>query len=147
MDLKDFIAISGMPGLFKLVSQGKNAVIVENLETGQRMPVHASNRISSLEEIAVFTDGDDKPLKEVFLAIYNKESGKACLDPKKATSDQLKEYLGTVLPDYDRFKVYVSDIKKMLTWYNILITKGSVDFTVPESTETATGEKPAEEES
>lgn len=147
MDLKDFIAISGMPGLFKLVSQGKNAVIVENLETGQRMPVHASNRISSLEEIAVFTDSDDKPLKEVFLAIYTKESGKACLDPKNATSDQLKEYLGTVLPDYDRLKVYVSDIKKMLTWYNILITKGSVDFTEPENNDTATDEKPAEKES
>jgi len=147
MDLKDFIAISGMPGLYKMISQGKNAVIVENLETGQRMPVHASNRISSLEEIAVFTESEDKPLKEVLSAMFGKESGKICLDPKKATPDQLREYLGTVLPDYDRLKVYVSDIKKILTWYNILVTKGSVDFTEPEKKDTATNEKPAEKES
>ena len=147
MDLKDFIAISGMPGLYKMISQGKNAVIVENLETGQRLPVHASNRISSLEEIAVFTDSEDKPLKEVLSAIFSKESGKVCMDPKKATSDQLREYLGTVLPDYDRLKVYVSDIKKILTWYNILITKGSVDFTEPENKDTDSNEKPAEKES
>lgn len=147
MDLKDFIAISGMPGLYKMISQGKNAVIVENLETGKRMPVHASNRISSLEEIAVFTQSEDKPLKEVLIALFGKESGKPCLDPKTATPDQLKEYLGSVLPDYDRLKVYVSDIKKILTWYNILITNGSVDFSETENKDAANEEKPAEKES
>jgi hypothetical protein len=136
MDLKDFIAVSGMPGLYKLISHGKNAVIVENLETGQRMPVHASNQISSLEEIAVFTDGDDKPLKEVLSAMF-----------KKATPDQLREYLAAVLPNYDRLKVYISDIKKILTWYNILITNGKVDFTETDKDIITDDEKPVKKES
>ncbi len=129
MDLKDFISIAGMPGLYKLISQGKNVLIVENLETGQRMPSHEANRISSLEEIALFTKGEDKPLKDIFLDIYKKEEGKPTIDPKKAGSDELRDYFATIVPEYDRLKVYVSDIKKVLTWYNILLNSGKVDFT------------------
>lgn len=129
MDIKDFIAISGQPGLYKLVSQGKNILIAENLETGQRMPVHASSHVSSMEEIAVFTETEDKPLKEVFLEIHKKEEGKTVLDPKKASNDQIKDFFATVLPTYDRQKVYVSDMKKILTWYNILVTSGGIDWT------------------
>jgi len=132
MELKDLVAISGKPGLYRMVSQGKSVLIVENLETGQRMPAHAANRISSLEEIAVFTDAEDKPLKEVFISIYKKENGKSCLDPRKASPDELRSYFAEILPDYDRLKVYLSDICKILTWYNILIATGH-DFTEPVS--------------
>ena len=129
MDLKEYISIAGMPGLYKLISQGKSVLIVENLETGQRMPSHSANRISSLEEIALFTKGEDKPLKDIFLDIYKKEEGKPTLDPKKAGSDELRDYFATIVPEYDRLKVYVSDIKKVLTWYNILVSSGKVEFT------------------
>ena len=135
MDIKDFIAISGQPGLFKMVSQGKSIIIAENLETGQRMPVHASSHVSSMEEIAVFTKKEDKPLKEVFLEIYQKEEGKTILDPKKSTNDQIIEYFASILPAYDRNKVYLSDMKKIFTWYNILVTSGNIDWTVEEKTE------------
>ena len=131
MDIKDFIAVSGHPGLFKLVSQGKSILIAENLETGQRIPVHASSHVSSMEEIAVFTKTEDKPLKEVFSEIYQKEGGKTILDPKKSTDDQIREYFSSVLPEYDRNRVYVSDMKKIFTWYNILITSGKIDWTTP----------------
>jgi hypothetical protein len=129
MDIKDFIAISGQPGLYKMVSQGKTLLIAESLETGVRMPVHATNHVSSMEEIAVFTKTEDKPLKEVFLKIHEMEGGKTILDPKKSTNDQIKGYFATVLPDYDQDKVYVSDMKKIFTWYNILVTAGNIDWT------------------
>ena len=98
MDIKDFIAISGQPGLFKLVSQGKSIMVAENLETGKRMPVHSTSHVSSMEEIAIFTDTEDKPLKDVFFEIYQKEEGKTILDPKKSTNEQIKDYFATVLP-------------------------------------------------
>jgi hypothetical protein len=129
MDIKDFIAISGQPGLFKLISQGKSILIAENLENGQRLPVHPSSHVSSMEEIAVFTDSEDKPLKEIFLDIYQKEDGKTILDPKKSTNDQIKDYFATVLPNYDRNKVYVSDMKKIFTWYNILVANSTIEWT------------------
>ena len=135
MDIKDFIAVSGQPGLYKLVSQGKSILIAESLETGNRMPVHATNHVSSLEEIAVFTATEDKPLKEVFYEIYQKENGKTILDPKKSTNDQIREYFASVLPAYDRNKVYVSDMKKIFTWYNILVTSGKIDWTAPDPAE------------
>ena len=129
MDIKDFIAISGQPGLYKLISQGKSILIAENMETGQRLPVHTSSHVSSMEEIAVFTKTEDKPLKEVFFEIHQKEGGQTVLDPKKSTNDQIKDYFASVLPDYDRDKVYVSDMKKIFTWYNILVTCGKIDWT------------------
>jgi hypothetical protein len=137
MDIKDYIAISGQPGLFKMVTQGKNILIAENLSTGQRIPVHASSHVSSMEEIAVFTDTEDKPLKEVFFEIYQKEQGKPVLDPKKSTNDQIREYFASVLPTYDRDKVYISDMKKIFTWYNILITSPDIDWSMEEEGKTA----------
>ena len=137
MDIKDFIAISGQPGLFKLVSQGKSIMVAENLETGKRMPVHSTSHVSSMEEIAIFTDTEDKPLKDVFFEIYQKEEGKTILDPKKSTNEQIKDYFATVLPGYDRNKVYVSDMKKIYTLYNILVTTGKVDWTKDEEQEPA----------
>ena len=150
MDLKDILTISGFPGLFKMVSQGKNAVIVENLETGKRMPAHARYRISSLEDIAVFTEIEDKPLKDILLIIFEKEEGKAIETPKKMSGDQLKAFFEEIVPDYDKDRVYVSDMKKALEWYNILIQKDMIkaDEEVAEESEEKSSDKQekAEEE-
>ena len=131
MDIKDFIAISGQPGLYKMVSQGKSLLIAENLETGQRIPVHASSHVSSMEEIAVFTEAGDKPLKEVFFEMYQKENGKTVMDPRKSKPEEIKDYFAAVLPGYDRDKVYLSDMKKILTWYNLLVSSGKIDWSEP----------------
>jgi hypothetical protein len=121
MDLKDILSISGLPGLYKMVSQGKNAVIVESLETGKRMPAHARYRISSLADIAIFTEVDDKPLKDILWTIFEKEDGKEIESPKKMDAESVKNYFAEILPDYDRERVYVSDMKKALDWYNLLL--------------------------
>jgi hypothetical protein len=105
MDIKDFISITGQPGLYKLVTQGKNVLIAESLETGKRIPVYTTSHVSSMEEIDVFTEGEDKPLKEVFYEIYKKEDGKTILDPKKSTNDQIRASFASVLPSFDRQKV------------------------------------------
>ncbi len=128
MNIKDILTISGQPGLFKLVSQGKNAVIVENIETGKRMPSHANNRISALEDISVFTDSEELPLKELFIKIFTKENGQASDDPKKMSGEALKAYFTELVPDYDRDRVYVSDMKKAIQWYNLLTSKGMLDM-------------------
>jgi hypothetical protein len=119
MELKDIMAISGKPGLYKFVAQGRNAIIVEHIETGKRTSAFTTERINSLEEITVFTNEKDLPLKDVFRAIYDKEDGKETLSPK-SDGTELKAYFEEVVPDYDREKVYVSDIKKILSWYNLL---------------------------
>ncbi len=127
MDLKDIMAIAGKPGLYKFVAQGRNAIIVEQIETGKRSSAFSHERINSLEEITVFTDGEDLPLKDVFKAIYEKEDGKESISPK-SDNNTLKEYFGEVVPDYDRDRVYVSDIKKILAWYNILQKADMLSF-------------------
>lgn len=119
MVLKDFLAISGEPGLFKFIAQGKNAIIVEHLETKKRSSAFGSAKVSSLEEISVFTEGEDKPLSQIFDLIYEKENGGAAID-YKSDPERLKEYFASVLPQYDKQRVYVSDIKKIVHWYNLL---------------------------
>lgn len=119
MVLKDILAISGEPGLFKFIAQGKNAIIVEHLETKKRSSAFGSARVSSLDEISVFTEKEDMPLANVFDLIFEKENGGPAPDSKSGT-DTLKAYFSTVLPEFDRNRVYVSDIKKMIHWYNIL---------------------------
>lgn len=147
MNIKDILTISGQPGLYKLVSQGKNAVIVENLETGKRMPSHASNRISALEDISIFTEVDELPLKDLFTKIFKKEEGKETQNPKKMSADALKAYFTELVPDYDRERVYVSDIKKAFQWYNQLISKGMLVLEDEEATEETKEEKKTEESS
>lgn len=139
MNIKDILTISGQPGLYKMISQGKNAVIVESLETGKRMPSHASNRISALEDISVFTDSEELPLKDLFVKIYTKENGQKSENPKKMTGEALKKYFAELVPDYDRDRVYVSDMKKAIQWYNLLISKGMLD--IEEDVELEKGEK------
>jgi hypothetical protein len=124
--LKEILTISGQPGLYKLVSQTKSVVIVESLETGKRMPVYGSSKVSSLEDIAIYTYSKEMPLQEIFRAIAAKENmGKLALD-KNSPSDEFKLLIESVLPDYDKERVYVSDIKKMAAWYNLLNDAGII---------------------
>jgi len=138
--LKGILAISGQPGLFKMVAESKNNIIVESLETGKRMPAYSTSKISALEDIAIFTDADDIPLKDVFKAISEKEDGGKTIN-HKSSSKELRDYFGEVLPEYDRDRVYVSDIKKVLLWYNTLQEKDMLDFSEEEETEENNDEK------
>ncbi len=131
MDLSKILSIAGKGGLFKVVSQGKNSVIVESLQDKKRIPAFGHEKISSLEEIAVFTNGEDMPLKDVFKAIFEKMDGKEAID-HKSDNAALKKFFLEIIPDYDQERVYVSDIKKIINWYNLLILHELLDFTEPE---------------
>ena len=128
--LKTILAISGKPGLYKLVSRAKNSLIVEALdETHKRVPAFATDRITSLADIAMFTDSEDVPLHKVLTAVKELEKGKAVsIDYKKASGKELQDYFTKVLPEWDRDRVHNSDIKKLLQWYNILIAADIKDF-------------------
>ncbi len=133
MDLTNILVISGKPDLSELVSQTKGGAIVKNLVTGQKYPVFKNDRISSLGEIRLFTDSDERPLEDVMQAIYKHLDGKAtAFDPKKADSKEMFDLLGAVLPDYDRERVHASDVKKLFSWYNILSAAGKITFDDPE---------------
>ena len=119
MILKDILAISGEPGLFKFIAQGKNAIIVEHLETKKRSSVYGSAKVSSLEDIAIFTDKEDMPLGKVFDLINEKENGGPTVDSKGGVNT-LKSWFEGILPEYSKDKVYPSDIRKVAQWYNIL---------------------------
>ena len=122
------LAIAGKPGLYKLVSHGKNNLIVEALDaTHRRQPAFGSDRITSLNDIAMFTDEDDVPLTDVLESMKNVEGGKkSSVDYKKASGDELREYFAKILPNFDR--VQNSHIKKLIQWYNILIENGISEF-------------------
>ncbi len=139
--LKGILSISGQPGLYKLVAEAKNNIVVESLDTNKRMPVYSTSKVSALEDIAIFTTKEDLPLKEVFKAISEKENGGTAISPKSPDKD-LKSYFQLVVPDFDKERVYVSDIKKVLNWYNILKEKNLLDFT--EETGAGTEEKGSE---
>lgn len=128
--LKTIVSISGKPGLYKLVSQGKNMMIVESLTADKkRFPAYAHDKMISLGDIAMYTDADEIPLKDVLTSIKEKENGVAAtIDIKKASQDELRTYMTEILPDYDRDRVYLSDIKKLISWYNILISNGITEF-------------------
>ncbi len=127
--LKTILSISGKPGLYKLISQGKNMLIVESLADKKRFPAYGNEKIISLGDIAMYTDSDDVPLREVFAAMKKKENGAAVvMDLKKASQDDLRAYLAEVLPAFDRDRVHVSDIKKLISWYNLLVANGMTDF-------------------
>lgn len=129
--LKTVLSISGRPGLFKLVSRGKNMLIVESLVDGKRIPAYAKDKVISLGDIAIYTNETEVPLHEVLTAVKNKGNGAKVAVPSDAK--ELRTYFAEVLPDFDRERVYPSDIKKLLTWYNILIGAGITDF-APEET-------------
>lgn len=131
------LSISGKPGLYKLVSRGKANLIVESIDQQhKRMPVFASDRVTSLGDIAIYTDSEDMPLMKVFANLLKVEEGKpASINYKKCKSAELREYFATILPDYDRDRVHDSDIKKLLQWYNLLVNNGITDFEDPEAEE------------
>ncbi len=118
--LKDLMAISGHGGLFRFVSQGRNGIIVESIETGKRMQAFATMKVSALEDIAIYTEDEEVKFEEVVASIHTHENGKEAISPK-STPDELKEYFSTILPEYDKDRVYISDIKKVLNWYNLLL--------------------------
>ena len=138
------LAIAGKPGLYKLVTRGNNNLIVEALDaTHKRMPAFATDRITSLGDIAMFTETDDVPLTDVLDNLKKLENGKrASINEKKASSAELREYFTKVLPEWDQDRVKDSHIKKLITWYNILIEAGITDF---KDEEPAAEEAPAEE--
>ena len=128
MDLSKILSIAGKNGLFKVITQGKNAVIVESLVDGKRIPAFGNEKISSLEEISVFTNDEDRPLKDVFRAFYEKLEAKPAL-VLKSDNATLKKFFLTMVPEYDQDRVYVSDMKKMVSWYNLLLEHNLLDFT------------------
>jgi hypothetical protein len=133
---KRILSIAGKPGLYNLVSQGKNMLIVENIENGKRVPAYASDKVISLGDIAIYTIEEDKPLYDVFQAIVEK-TGAQPVDVKALdTPEKLRAYFGEILPDFDQDRVHNNDIKKVFSWYNLLVKNGINDFRA---------EQPAEE--
>jgi hypothetical protein len=130
MDLKEILSVSGKPGLFKTVAQTKTGVIIESLTDGKRIQAFASDKISSLGEISIFTVNEDLPLREVFKLIQEKNGDQPAPDVK-SDDTALKGFFESILPDYDRERVYVSHMRKLVQWYNILLANGITDFSTP----------------
>ena len=144
MDLSKIVSISGKPGLYQIKSQAIGRLIVESVVDGKCSPAFARDRMSSLEEISIFSTDDDRPLKEVFKMIHDKMGDKVDFDYKKASNDELREKFAFVMPDYDEEAVYPSDMKKVFAWYQMLMEKNLLDFTEEETQSEAEKENPAE---
>jgi hypothetical protein len=125
IDLTGIISISGQPGLYKIVAQSKNGIIVEGLADKKRLNVYASTKVSTLSDIGMYTSGEDKPLEEILTSIFEKEKGGAAIDAK-ADDKQIEKYFSEILPDYDKERVYVSNMRKLFNWYNTLQTTGNL---------------------
>lgn len=119
--LKDILVISGKPGIYKMVSQAKSHVIVESLADKKRLPIHSFTKISALQDIAIYTDYTEVPLEELLVTIFKKEDGKETSVKTSSSAKDIKAYFETILPEYDRDRVYVSDMKKVMRWYNELL--------------------------
>lgn len=143
IDLKGFIAISGYPGLFKVVAQSKNGIIVESLVDKKRMNAFSHFKMSTLEDISLFTTGEDMPLAEVFQKIYDAEKGGKAIDAK-ASGAELTAYVNKVLPEFDKERVHNSDLKKLVTWYNLLQANDLLKEVVVEKEEKKSTKKKAE---
>ena len=134
MELKDILAISGQPGLYKYVAQSMRGVIVESLTDGTRMNASVTSGVSALTEISMFTEGEDIALADVFTNIWNYTEGKEAISHKES-ADRIVEEFAMVLPEYDRERVHVSDMKKCFAWYNILVKAGFTEFKLPTEAE------------
>lgn len=139
--LKEVLCISGKPGLYKLISYGKNLVIVESLVDHKRQPAHSRDKIISLGDVAIYTTGDDVPLSNVFQSILEKYDGKAIDSANYKTGEALDEFFKGVLPNYDVDRVYKTDIKKVINWYNILVNAGYTTFKEEEKNEADSQDK------
>lgn len=132
--LRKILSISGRPGLFRLVNQGKNMLIVESLATGKRTPAYARDKVMSLGDISIYTnDGGDTPLARVLEMVKAKNDSKEVDIKAIGNEDALRKYFATLMPDYDEDRVYASDIRKILQWYNQLLASGITAFTEPEA--------------
>jgi hypothetical protein len=140
MDLTKILAIPGKPGLFTIVSHTKNGFVAESLVDGKRIPVFVSDQSSILEDIRIFTLTDEVSLKDVFLKIFEAEEGKECSAINENAAKQL-DYFATVLPDFDRDRVYASHVKKVLSWYNTLVAKDMIKADEPETDDKAGNEE------
>jgi len=145
MDLSKIVSIAGKPGLYQIKSQAIGKIIMESLIDGKCVPAFARDRMSSLEEISIFSTDEDRPLKEVFKLINEKIGDKIDFDYKKATPEQLRDKFAFVMPDYDTDAVYPSDMKKVFAWYQVLMDRGLLDFTEEEPQVEDTAEKPEAE--
>lgn len=136
MALEQILSVSGKPGLYRLVGQMKNGIIVEGISDGKRFPVHGSAKVSALEEISIYTSEEEVPLNDVFKTIFEKEGGKSCVD-HKSDQAEVKKYFESILPNYDKERVYISDMIKVVKWYNTLIEHKAYDPATVEETEAA----------
>ena len=143
--LKKILSISGRPGLYRLVSYGKNMLLVEGLADGHRFPVHSRERVMSLGDISIFTTTEDTPLAQVFENVGKKFENKAVDAKEYSTPDKLHEFMGVVLENWDADRVHNSDIKKIISWYNILVGAGITDFTAKQEEEEPKSEENTEE--
>ena len=137
--LENVLAIAGKPGLYVLVSRGNNSLIVESLDAQKkRMPVFGTDKVIALADIAMYTDEEEVPLRQVFQNIYEKNDGKpTTLDYRKASKDELAAFMAEALPNFDRDRVYPADMKKLAQWYNLLLANGITDFQEPQAEEPA----------
>ncbi len=127
MDLKGILSISGFPGLFKLINQTRNGIIVESLLDGKRKQAFATSKISSLEDIAIYTEGEDVPLVKILKALNEQHNGVVNVTAK-TSNEEIKNIFAKALPEYDKQRVYVSDMKRVINWYNLLVEKNVLSF-------------------
>ncbi len=140
MSLDKILAISGKPGLFELKSQTRSGFLAESLLDEKKISVSIRHNVSVLSEIAIYTFTEEVPLREIFRKIQEKESGGQAISHKES-KDKLEAYFSEVLPDYDEDRVYASDMKKVIQWYNILQSKGMTDFSDPEGSDNSSEEE------
>ena len=137
--LKKILSVSGKPGLFKLISQGKNMYVVESLVDGKRIPTYPRDKVVSLGDIAIYTSNEEVPLSDVLATIKERENGEK-VSISNTQPDNLRKFFAEILPDFDRERVYPSDIKKLISWYNILVDAKMTDFKAVEKEETEEAE-------
>ena len=136
MDLRTVLSVSGKPGLFKLIAHQKNGVVVESLLDGKRTAISANTNVSSLGDIAIYTYEEEVPLRDVFKAMAEVTEGKEAVS-HKSSKDQLEDFFGEVLPKFDQERVYASDIKKVIQWFNILVKNDLLSILEEEASEEA----------
>lgn len=125
--LKEILSISGKPGLYKLVSNSSNAIIVESIIDGKRFPAYSNSKIISLEDISIYTEDEDMPLKNIMKRMFDKANGAVILNHKEDTK-KILTYFEEVVPEYDKDRVYISDMRKIVQWYNLLVGKQLLSF-------------------
>ncbi|MBN3034037.1 MAG: DUF5606 domain-containing protein [Bacteroidales bacterium] len=145
MDLTKIVTISGKPGLYRMISETKHGMVVESMQDNRKFTVFSHERVSALQEISIYTDSDEVALKTVFKAIFDKENGGPVLS-HKSDENELKSYFEGIVGNYDRDRVYISDIRKVLHWYNILQEMGLLDFAGDEAAEGSGNDEPEAKE-